>query len=339
MYDENKQRVLSLLGIFKIKYSVLDELDISDIDVFHIDVNTIIGPLFKPKELFEDTDEDFSFTISSSILNLVAHYRAYFAKNKKNVPIYLYYSNKKTRNKKLEKHLNNSMVLIKTIVKYIPKVYFIDDERMDIKLGIEYFINNNEINYIFTKNRIFYQFLTNDNVYILRPSRDDTYVIRKDNLYNKLTGNYTDYAISPELLTAILAIAGTNEYKGIKGMGIKKTLKLFQRSIRRKDMVNSYYINIDDLIDDLSLNDKCDDQKYLIYNNFINIDVRALKSLNPNYKYDIICNSYIIDKFSKKDLQELNIKYFTGFNSLMLQELLLEVEKPKKKKKKNKISW
>lgn len=331
MHKED-ELILSTLGIFKIKYSILDDLNIDDIDIFHIDLNSILGTLFKIKNIFDDKSS-YSFTIVSSIINLVAHFRSYFVKKQNNTTIYLYYSHMKIDSKNLSDNIDDTLSLLSVIVKYIPKVYLITDEGIDIKLCINYLIEENKINYILTKNKILYQFVNTKNTFILRPARDDSYIITSKNLYNKLTDNDIKYIVSSKLLTAILSFTGVNQYKGVKGMGIKKVLKMFQKSIDKNIIVNDFYLNISDLLYDLSCNkETCK----IVKDIFEKIDVTLLDVMTRNNPYEIeIRNSFIIDKFSKKDLQELNTKYFTGFNSLMIQELLLE---PKESKKKQ-IKW
>lgn len=333
MHKED-ELILSTLGIFKIKYSVLDTLNINDIDIFHIDLNTILETLFKIKNIFDD-GSSYLFTIASSIINLVAHFRSYFAKKQNNTTIYLYYSHGKVDNKNLSDNIDDTLSLLSVIVKYIPKVYLIDDKKTDIKLCMNYLIKEDKINYIFTKNKIFFQFVNIKNTFILRPARDDSYIINSKNLYNKLANNDVKYTVSSKLLTAILSFTGVNQYKGVKGMGIKKVLKMFQKSIDKNIIVNDYYLNISDLLYDLSCNKEiCK----IVKDIFEKIDVNLLNVITRNNPYEIEIQNSLVDKFSKKDLQELNTKYFTGFNSLMLQELLLEPTKSKNNKK-SKITW
>lgn len=333
MHKED-ELILSTLGIFKIKYSVLDTLNINDIDIFHIDLNTILETLFKIKNIFDD-GSSYLFTIASSIINLVAHFRSYFVKKQNNTTIYLYYSHGKVDNKNLSDNIDDTLSLLSVIVKYIPKVYLIDDKKTDIKLCMNYLIKEDKINYIFTKNKIFFQFVNIKNTFILRPARDDSYIINSKNLYNKLANNDVKYTVSSKLLTAILSFTGVNQYKGVKGMGIKKVLKMFQKSIDKNIIVNDYYLNISDLLYDLSCNkETCK----IVKDIFEKIDVNLLNVITRNNPYEIEIQNSLVDKFSKKDLQELNTKYFTGFNSLMLQELLLEPTKSKNNKK-SKITW
>lgn len=333
MHKED-ELILSTLGIFKIKYSVLDTLNINDIDIFHIDLNTILETLFKIKNIFDD-GSSYLFTIASSIINLVAHFRSYFVKKQNNTTIYLYYSYGKVDNKNLSDNIDDTLSLLSVIVKYIPKVYLIDDKKTDIKLCMNYLIKEDKINYIFTKNKIFFQFVNIKNTFILRPARDDSYIINSKNLYNKLANNDVKYTVSSKLLTAILSFTGVNQYKGVKGMGIKKVLKMFQKSIDKNIIVNDYYLNISDLLYDLS----CSKETCKIVKDiFEKIDVNLLNVITRNNPYEIEIQNSLVDKFSKKDLQELNTKYFTGFNSLMLQELLLEPTKSKNNKK-SKITW
>lgn len=325
----NEQNILTNLGIYKIKYSILDDLDLKKISSFHIDLNSILQILFKYNATI-DTKYPFKFSIASAILNLVAHFRAYFVKNKWDVKIYMYYSD--MGDKRLVKHIEDSIELVSIICKYIPNLYIITNDDVDIKLAMNYFIDKDDA-CIFTKNQILYQFISK-HVYVLRPSRDNSYIVNKKNLYNKLTKSDNDYTISHELLTAILAFSGIDEYKGVKGMGLKKTLNLFQKAIDNRDIINEYYPEISSLLNDLPYEKSY--TKEIITDTFSDIDIRSIKRQNTGNSYQKICDEFIVDKFAKKDLKELNTKYFTGFNSLMLQELLLE---PKQSNDKNKIKW
>lgn len=327
MIDE--QVILSTLGIFKIKYNILDKLNIKKIHNIHIDLNTIFSPLYKLNDIFDNDNISFKFTISSAILNLVAHFKYYSIKNNYSIKnIYLYYSYPKSNKKEnINKQIIDSIELISIIVKYLPNIYLIDDKSLDIKLSMDYFMENKDL--LITKNLIYYQFLTK-NITILRPSRDDSYLITSDNLYNKLSNSDNKFNISNSLLSAILSFSGVNEFKGFKGMGIKKTIKLFDNSIKDNKIINEYYPSISSLLSDLGYR-KYDNE---VIKAFENIDLKLCKLTKiSKTSYDSICQSYIIDKFANKDLKELNTKYFTGFNSLMLKELLME------NKSKNKIKW
>lgn len=325
MIDE--QTILSTLGIYKIKYSVLDKLDIKKINSFHIDINSVISSLFRLKDL-DDIKQNFdcTFSIASSILNLAAHFRAYFIKRGWDVKIYLYYDEKNIKEHPLNKFLFKALEFVKIISSYIPKLYFINDEN-NISL-MKYFIDQDKKVLIFTKNLVYYQFIRN-NVTILRPARDDSYIVTKDNIFNKISNTDKEYSISIELITAILSISGVNDYKGIPKMGIKKTVKLFQKAIDDKKIINHYYPVMSVILDELGFGYEHGRD---VINAFASIEYKQQTVKN----IDKLSEKYIIDKFSKRDIQELNTKYFTGFNSLMLQELLLQ---PKQSNNKNKIDW
>ena len=76
----------SLLGMHKIKYSVLNEFKIrKDIDAFHINYDSFIRFYSKyyntNPELY---DTDLVYCVAASIINTAAHYRHYFAKHNSN---------------------------------------------------------------------------------------------------------------------------------------------------------------------------------------------------------------------------------------------------------------
>jgi hypothetical protein len=157
---------------------------------------------------------------------------------------------------------------------------------------------------------------------VLRPKRDESVLITPDNLFDELLAEskYSRQSVGAHFLSTIFAIAGLSDrgIKGIKGMGLSKTVKLLDKLIESGAVLNQYYPRIETLLEDVRVKDKD-----TIIENFYKIDTRyGVQNLS---KSDIIkLKDCIVDRFSKKDLQMLNVKYYIGFDSLMLEELMLE---------------
>lgn len=346
-----KQQILSYLGIYKIKYGILNEIsseydnDISNTDIFHIDLNMMFDTVFKIEGITDTYVDKYKFSIVSSILNLVAHFRAYFVtRHKRYVTFYMYYDSntfdntkksKKINYKIRDKYIKNSMDILRIIVKYIPDVYLIDNSSSGIHIGaaMQYFNDKNKHNVVFTKNTIYYQ-LVSKHCKILRPNRDSSYCITRSDLYVIVSGgdvNEYDTSLNTDLYTAVISISGVGYIRGLKGIGFKRAVKMLDKAVKNGDMVNLYYSNMKELLYDIKLNDPND----RIKSNFNKLDFR--KQYNKLSKSDtIILDSFIVDLFAKKDLQKLNIEYFTDFDSLMLNELLMNVKQSNDKKQ---INW
>lgn len=353
--QDEKQCILSYMGIYKIKYSVLSslELDIGfdkkSSNAFHIDLDMMFATLFKIKFILDKYVDNYKFSIVSSILNLVAHFKAYFVLRDNILPIfYLYYdinnfkyigrdSEKQTKYKIQNKYIIESIKILKIIVKYIPYVYLIDSSNgvdYDTDMAIEYFKRMYDNNIVYTKNKAYYQLVdtgTNNNCVVLRPMRDDSDVITKYNIFNKIGSDDKKYNINPRLYSALISISGINNFKGIKGIGLKRALKLMSKSVNNSLIINEYYPDIKDLLSDMNLDDtnnrvKCNFNKIDIHNKYKKLSKGSIITLK----------SFIVDAFAKKDLLALNTTYFTDFDSIMINELLMV---PKQFNNKKQIKW
>lgn len=342
--------ILRILGTFKIKYDILDsEINIdenSEIVNVHIDLNTVLTQLIK-----EEFDSQFSgnneYIISSGIINLVAHMRAYFAyRHKLPTRFFLYFTDSKLRNgcnsfvldkgkyKNIKKNISNSIKLVKIISKYCNRVYFIDTDEIEPIVAVNHLINKfsgKKVEDIcITKDMMWYQLLGIPKLSILRPKRDDTILINVENVYDVLLSNskYERREVSVELLSVIFSVCGlkSRNIKGVKNMGLSKTIKSFDKFIDNGSIVNEYYPRIENLLNDVRLKDSDD-----IRDNFYKLDL-SFNSLSLRMSDIMKLNDMIQDKFSKKDLKMLNSTYYTDFNSLMLEELMLD---PSSKK----IKW
>ena len=345
------------MGDYKIKYEILDDLFYSEDDddfdeynkfalndyknsrAFHIDLSCMINYLINFMKSQEDIEyisaRDLGITITSAVINTIAHYRAYFAKREiYNINIFLYYTEIDINNKLLRKALDHAKTQLDIILKYIPKAYFIYNiDDIDSNVAIYHFIQLHDYNLIMTKNKLLYQYISDSNsssTSILRPNRDDSYIVNSYNWVEKFAGIDNKRTMPVKSIPLIYSIQGDKEHPGVKRYGAKKSFKrVFNDYIDGYLNSDMDYVSTNDIISDMGIDDK--DEIKCIKNNYPIFDLilryRKLRDVDK-----VKLNNLIVDNFSNKDLRALNQKYFTGLESLMLQELLMGVttHKPKK---------
>lgn len=310
--------VRSVFGMHKIKYSVLDNMNIGHVNAFHINLNTILNYV-KTHYGNLTNEKDYLYIIVSQILNLTAHYRHYFIKNKMSPDIYIYSSD-------FNGEFRDIIKLLKIICQYIPRVYFIKTNKISTSSAILYVASKKEYdkNLILTKSKADV-LLVNKRIKVLKSNKDKSILYSHDDVFSKFTKNDYTGNVSWKLLPIFYALTGLSGDQ-IKKYGPAKALKLLNKALDDKCIVNEYYNNakhfLDDMGDVLDLNDT---ERRIFIDNYksANVVAKYLKVSSPIFK-EMIDNS-IIDKFAKNDLKALNNKYFTGEDSLMLNELLEEI--------------
>ena len=336
----------------RIKFSVLDELfgdkfknEKKNISI-HIDLHTIFEPFYDFKN-YEETNwlnEKTNTIITACVINLCAHYRLYFGKNKIKSKIYMYFGSEKSRNnseyypeygykffdkyskdnedfKPVNKEIYFSLKLIKTISMYIPGVYYIDCGKIEPMNACAYIITKypEDYNLVITKDPLWHQTVSLSNTEVLRLKRDESYIINRDNVVDILLkdSSYKKQFVNHELLSILYSFAGikTRNIKGLSGYGYTKITKILDLAIER-GIIRSKYTHIKNIIDEIYTGNQTE---YLI-NVFKAIDmIYQLNNLTVAQKEQL--TDCIKDKFNKRDLMRLNEMIFTGENSLMLQEL------------------
>lgn len=316
MFEEGVVR--SVFGVHKIKYSVLDNLEIGKVNAFHINLNTILNFVNTHYGSLSN-EKDYLYIIVSQILNLVAHYRHYFIKHKMNPDIYIYSSD-------LNGKFKDTLRLLKVITQYIPRVYFIKTNKIVTGAAILYVSSKDKYkkNLVLTKSKMDI-LLVNKKIKVLKSNKDKSILYTHEDVFSKFTKNDYSGKVSWKLLPIFYALTGLSGNQ-IKKHGPAKVLKILNNALDSHLIVNEYYSNakhfLDDMEDTLNLNDL---EKEVFIDNYHNADIvgKYRQISSPIFK-EMIDNS-IIDKFAKDDLKALNNKYFTGEDSLMLNELLEEL--------------
>ena len=338
MYEETfdyyspEDTIRKIIGKNMIKYLVLNSIidsEIKDLKSFVINIDSILIDLHK----FLDKHKEFNSlhlmeVITSSIINMIAHYRYYFTLNNWYPKIYAL-ADKNDDNK----HIKESMEVISMILKYIDNTYFIDTSNLKTGVAIKYFLKKNKENLILSRDDFDIMHVSK-NTYVLRANKDKSKFYTIYNWTKLMCKKYNDdYDNIPySLINMVLCFSGAHGRSGVKGLGYRTMLKKISNMVKLNNLSKETYSNIDDFISDMG-------------NSFSKYDLSAARTnfnlydVNTNYSKCITTaiekrlDTYIEDRFSKKDLISLNTKYFTGLNSLMLEELMI---RPKSEKSSSK---
>lgn len=354
----------SMFNYKKIRYVVLDELlkpyityeskEINTVN-FYIDVYSIIKNLYTPSIMESTTfSNDTVPTIVSQIINIAAHYRNYiWTRLGKYSNIYFVFSDKKdpflvninneykgryyskyvdvnptfsSMNKVIKKSIN----LIKLIVDYLPNIYFINSQNIDINVCIYYLMNKSkkgEKNIILTRDKVQYQLVLNEAI-VLDLKGNDTKVIDKLTLLDELLPKKNqDYTINllPEFYLPILAIAGLKSYSltGVPKYGNLKTIKLLDNLVIQGKLSNITY-TLDGFLEVLKDNKTFKDESYL---EIIKSDYQCL---NIEFRYQSlkikeiikIIDECLINRVDAAGLRHIN-DTILGEHYIMLEELMM----------------
>lgn len=334
----------------KIKYEILKPMveGILGPEVKHIscyiNLNSILESLYKQNVLENLEIGNNKYTMTSQLMNLIAHYRHYFWSRYGIITtFYIDYSDQKSTY-----HLNldseykkdyyakqtsqegkflavNSMIkknirIIELLTQYIPYVYFINTLDTEPSAIPYYLITTdnveNNINIILTENELDYQLLELDNTYILKLNGKNSKLINRYNVLNDLTKKKEEkYIINQGLLSLILSIK-TNKYnaESIKGFGYIKIINLINKLLNNKEIINIKYKNIEEiskLIDEK--NYKLIEKKFKLFD--YETSTRFL-----SIKHKELIDDSMVDKEDNYNLKRINDTYFIK-EPLMLIEL------------------
>lgn len=339
----------------KIRYDELNELfyrkltsNKKPISVY-IDLNSILNELYRP-DIFETISLGrSSLTISSQIMNLVAHYRHYFysrhnistifyltySKDRATYPLTVQPSYKEDYYKRLNSeipevvplntNLNKNLNIVKLLCEYIPDMYYIEGNDFEPSALPYYLIktdtDNNQLNLIVTENNIAYQYLAIPGTYVLDIKKRK--LVTPNNVYETLLGKGKTSMVSLELLTLLFAIIGKKSYNinNVKGYAKNKAIKLIEDSIKQGIIINKKYKDISEVTSNMLTNGllKTQEQAELIISNFNVLDYELL-NLHLTNKHQHLIDDSFIDRNDNNTLKRLNDTYFNR-EPLMLIEL------------------
>ena len=342
-------------NLFKVKYEKLMELmrqdssiNISTNDNVNIFINleSIFINMTNPKikEYLTVNQKSTTIQFIACVINLAAHYRWFFTKNKIKSKIYLYFptlSNVEYKNHifnkdyrkyydyKFKEDVQNSLVykilssaipMIKMILEYIEGVYIIDSYGIENSVT-PYIISedddNNSINFIVSNSFYDFQYVNYD-FKIIFPKRDDSIIINRENVIDYIADFHNcngTYKFSHNYIPFILSLVGNKNRNiyNIKGVQFKSAFKLIQTAFDQ-NMLGNRSTNIHMLINIVK-----PAWRELISLNYYCTDIlHQYNQLNAKDIHDIL--SQITDKFDNTSLKKINDKYFTHY-PIMLMEI------------------
>lgn len=230
----------------------------------YIDLNSLFRSLYSPNVIIDD-----KLDISSTILNLIGHYRHFF-KTRYGVwtNIYLVYSNNMpvnnillypeynaatvkniTNNTKIANNINDNLDIIEILVKYIQDVYFVQDI-YETAVIIKYLCNNVGIeapNLVLSRDIYNFQ-LVDDNTKILVPNKynntDSSYIVNTSNAIEHYCKKEfkSDYGFGLDggLLSLLMSLSKCSKRNIRSLFKVSDAIKIIQSSIDSNRILNGY---------------------------------------------------------------------------------------------------
>lgn len=347
-------------NLFKIKYEKLLELLREDEDIYikfgdtvnvFINLEPIFMKLCNPMVNNKlKTRGKHQFEFISCVINLAAHYRWFFTKNRINSRIFLYcpsptnlqyknsnynkdyrvhYNFKFTErggNLLLHKMIVESIPFIQLITEYLDGIYFIVSNNIENSLVPYIVLNHNDeedddieyaANFVVSSSLYDIQYV-NKKCNILLPKQDKSMLLSRKNVipYIMVANECeTGLNIGPKMIPFILSIIGNKNRNiyNIKGMGIKTTFKLLEQALKLK-VISNDVTSIHMLLDVIK-----SQYREELLNNYYCTDIDSqVSQLNLKDKHDVI--DQMIDKFDNVALKQINDRYFK-YHPLQLIEL------------------
>lgn len=356
-----------IINSHKIKYGLLKPIIDDNITSgsklsIYIDIESIVNRFYTSKNnteiMYINDNDKLYMALSAELINVAAHYKAFFVKKYKMVPdIYMYYKpginsvsdiniryNKSKETRKandnvkyhyLSRWINFNAGLIKVLTKYIPSVYFIDMTGVESSLAPYHFIDMNKddeemVHIIMTKDTNDLQCMAlNNNVYTLKLKYDNSYMINSNNVYseligekNKVLGNEANSKLSIELLPFVYAVSGlkNRSIKGASRVGIMTIIKKLITAVDANKIHNGYVVDISLACDILGLSDS----KEVIMYNYMMIDLKRQHKILKD-KLSLRFNESLVDRYDNESLIAINSESYQT-NPIDILNLCMEVK-------------
>jgi hypothetical protein len=313
------ENIEKILNAKKIRYEYMDNLfrkyksvlaEGSVINIF-IDLASTIKQLYNPesiKGLSGIVNKKDKYAISSILLNMIGHYRHYFASRHRcytNI-IFMYNSKidnqikdinpdyKKTYYEKrflldnpvfsdLNLLLKDNYKMMKTIIEYLPNVSFADSSYCDYRSIFPFMIEKeefkNNLNIILTTDKQMYQNTLLGETIILEPRGDKSRIITSNYIIKILLGKSKTIEKHPDYLTInpenVILIESLISHKDLDTTGIKNFsyLKAVAFLCKNNIDINKIIFNIasiNELFKDILTEEELNKviENFKIYNNF-----------------------------------------------------------------------
>lgn len=348
----------AIFNLRKVKFSKLDVL-FSDLEIKEMvqKVNIFINleSLFRKihnkyveeqlislqkKEL-----KEFHMNLISNVLNLAAHYRLYFNKNKIGTNIVFYiqemdkYVNlnnvqycknyRKSFIRKYTDHpelvtvnnvIRSTLNALDTIVTYVEDVYLVSSDRVEssvIPLAlIDAKVLDGNLNLMVTTDPYDMQYV-NKNFVIIYPAGEESMIVTKKNLFDVFRINEiltVEGSLPTYLLTFILSVIG-DKNRGIdkvKGTSFNKVFKTLLKVYDKLGITDDDYIGFEELVSAIKddPNNPNGNKKRVVDNYYatdLSSQVRMISKVQMNHLTDCLINTY-----ESGALTGINDKYFSA---------------------------
>jgi len=212
-----------------------------------IDVRSIIGAFFTSQygNIVEQLQPSDKLLICSTIMNLAAHYRAYFWDTFKiRTRVFIIHSDEASeyatsifpeyKAKYATQHaidgefsqssyyIESNLKLLKHVASKCPEIYYIDSEKIEpnvVPLYIQKFHSyEDDINIVLSNEKMAIQYAAHHRFNILQMKGDKSQLITKTNAISVLTGGKRDFEEWKYMILPVLAIAGSKNKHGVPGL-------------------------------------------------------------------------------------------------------------------------
>lgn len=315
----------------------------------YIDLYSILKSLYSDRTNY--IIEDYS-SVTSSIINMCAHYREFFrSRYKVESKFFIVYSKncpyinkqfypeynknnefKMNSNKMADDMIKNNLELLSTLCPYLPDIHFVQGS---FETGVIIYdlicreeVNNRNPHIVITKDIYNYQLVSmRDNIVILRPKKKDgmdvSYYINNHNLYSEyLKSRKTDYSnipavLSTGLLSLLMTLSSVTE-RNIKSLiNIRSALKLLNEAVSDYRILNGHNSDILNVYNNLNI------EKYNIGATTFE---HRFKSIDIQFQHIVFINTpeciaiSLDNLYDPDNVRAINNKYFKK-NPLDLNKL------------------
>ena len=344
--------------------SLFEKLDLQKVKSvsLYINLESVLGNLLR--ENFEDLLKtntkqelmDSSKSLIANIINLAAHYRAYFTRSKVFSNIVFFYNDfdasklynnsiyvKNYRSNYFKNYHNDNLDLVidmiissikiaSGIIDFLDCIYIVSSDTIESS-AIPYYIHKDsklkaDLNLILSKDKYDFQYVNHDFM-ILYPDKEESLILHKKNIipYLRFKNNYDDkykVEINPKLLPFIHSVLGDKKRSlpKVTGIGFKKLYKAIE-----KLYLNEYIfdedpntLSIEHLAELIKTNNGLYDLdiRDIITHNYFCIDLDRQINIASKPSYDLIMDR-VINRFDNNGLKRLNDHTFSDYPLYLIE--------------------
>lgn len=322
-----------------------------------IDLYDVVKQLYKPQLLEQINHMKTSdrYQITSEIINIVGHYRHYFASRLwKYTNVYFIYSGepseyhtsidkdyrKEFYRKRLDSNdatfgiltriIKENFRLIRNFLEYVPHAYFIDTGKVEYNIVpymmyVENLIDTSIPTLMISNEEIYFQdFVHNPKLLQLLIKGDKSRIITQENMWDEVIKDLKkkpDIHLFPELYPVVLACTGYNGYdiEKVNRMGVARGIPFITKELLDEGYINNIdYSSIEVFKESIEKSGIKEDYKQKIIHNFSLLSHSALGGLAYTRKdVENIKLQTLIERIDPKAVTYINEKYFEKFPILI----------------------